>query len=484
MRNYLKLIRHEGNASLFLALETSVISLLAGRPIHVHVEGLRGTGKTTIIRGARSILPSIERVKGCVYNCHPRAPHCPEHRGLSEDDIARIGTEEIDMPFLEISHAAKIGTVVGTLDLSKMVDRTRPEAALLPGILPRANRGIVFIDEINRLADTSPELTDILLDIMGTKPGRLQVEEAGFQSFEIPVTLCVWAASNPDEEPGALEDIRRQLSDRFDFTVNMGRPSELDVVKEILMLSEQGSGEDGADLGPEIEVFRSVIAQRAARYGDVKIGDDLRSLLAEIYVDFGLESLRSIESIALGAKARAAFEGRNSVTGSDLMKVLSLALRHRVDMSTLSSIAKFLEERLEQQKVERRCERGSTTPGGDTRLHDLHDPFKSHTQGQKLDTRGKDGLKDNPNTNGFLERFMSGMGLDRLFKAREHGHYMDEMVGGPGGSGGPAIAQGPSGGVQAPQPDVQVASPPEKARRLSSLPGDSLMFTEEDLRGK
>ena len=75
---------------------------------------------------------------------------------LDETELAEIGTEWIPMPFLEISHSAKVATVVGGIDLEKLVNRAHPEAALLPGTLAQAHRGIVFIDEINRLADTSP----------------------------------------------------------------------------------------------------------------------------------------------------------------------------------------------------------------------------------------------------------------------------------------------------------------------------------------
>jgi magnesium chelatase subunit I len=105
---------------------------------------------------------------------------------------------------------------------------------VLPGTLPRAHRGIVFVDEINRLADTSPALVDVLLDAMGTKPGRVQIEETGLQSVELPLSVSVWAASNPDEEPGPLQEIRRQLSDRFDFVVRIERPDRADTVRAII----------------------------------------------------------------------------------------------------------------------------------------------------------------------------------------------------------------------------------------------------------
>ena len=170
LKNYLQLTRHTGNNSLFLAVEMSLISTLRGSPFHIHAEGLRGTGKTTIMRSVKMMLPKITRIKGCLYNCDPADPHCPQHKPMTPEEIASLGTEEIPVPFLEISHSAKIGTVAGTIDLSKLTNPNQPEAALLPDH-PQAHRGIIFIDEINRLADTSREITDVLL-IMGTKPGE------------------------------------------------------------------------------------------------------------------------------------------------------------------------------------------------------------------------------------------------------------------------------------------------------------------------
>ncbi|MEN6463311.1 MAG: magnesium chelatase, partial [Syntrophomonas sp.] len=202
---FYKLERYEGNEPLFDLITMSIVSSYVGEPLHVHAEGVRGTGKTTIARAARGILPRITRIKGCIYNCDPSEPHCPQHKDMSADEILALGTEEIPMPFLEISQSAKVGTVAGSIDLAKLTDPLHPEARLLPGLIPQAHRGIIFIDEINRLADTSPEITDILLDVMGNKPGHIQIEEAGLPVVEIPVSVSVWAASNPDEEPGPLE---------------------------------------------------------------------------------------------------------------------------------------------------------------------------------------------------------------------------------------------------------------------------------------
>lgn len=229
VKRYHQLIHHKGNDSLFKMLDLAILSLLNETPIHIHVTGLRGTGKTTVIRSVKEFLPPIRRIRGCVFNCLPGNPHCPLHRDMPPYEIEKIGTELVPMPFIEISHSAKLGTVVGSIDLEKITNAGSPEAAILPGAIPRAHRGILFVDEINRLADTAPELADVLLDVMGTKPGRIQIEETGLKTLEFPVCISVWAASNPDEEPGALEDIRKQLSDRFDYVVSVERPGEKEI---------------------------------------------------------------------------------------------------------------------------------------------------------------------------------------------------------------------------------------------------------------
>ncbi|MDK2882332.1 MAG: magnesium chelatase subunit [Bacillota bacterium] len=309
--------------------------------MHIHVEGLRGTGKTTILRAARSILPALTRIKNCPYNCDPTRPHCPLHRHLSPGEIAALGTEVIPTPFVEISHAAKIGTVVGTLDLKRLTDPHCPEAALLPGTLPQAHRGVVFVDEINRLADTAPELTDILLDVMGTKPGRIQIEENGLPPVEIPLQVSVWAASNPDEEPGPLADIRRQLSDRFDFTVRMGRPRQVETVLDILSLGLPEAEENSRQT--ESQMARN-LKERAAELIKVILGRELLEDLATIYLRHHLESLRAIQAIKLGAVLHAAWRGSSQVEKSDLLAVAPAALRHRVRAEDLASILSWLAE--------------------------------------------------------------------------------------------------------------------------------------------
>lgn len=342
MKAYTRLTRHEGNETLFDVIEMSIISMLWEVPVHFHAEGLRGTGKTTIMRAAQQIMPPIVRIKGCLYNCDPAKPHCPNHKHLSSEEIAALGTETVPRPFLEISHSAKIGTVAGSIDLAKITDPTNPSAAILPGVIPKAHRGVIFVDEINRLADTSPEITDVLLDVMGTKPGRVQIEETGLPMVEIPVEVSVWAASNPDEEPGPLQEIRRQLSDRFDLVVEMGRSRDSEEIADILVQSElrrQGKEDEmiNRDVG-QLEQKLHKLEAIGEKYVNLTMPDFLRNYIARLYVKHNLESFRAIEAIQHCALLNCALRERDQVLVSDVVKIIPLALKHRVDPETLTKI--------------------------------------------------------------------------------------------------------------------------------------------------
>ncbi|NLC62890.1 MAG: magnesium chelatase [Thermoanaerobacterales bacterium] len=337
MKRFSHLIRHPGNTPLFDIIDISILGALQGTPVHFHVEGLRGTGKTTIIRASKQILPKIKRIKGCIFNCDPDRPQCPEHKYLSKKEINQTGIEVIEMPFLEISPGAKKGTIAGSIDIKKLLSRQNPEAAILLGTIPKANRGIIFVDEINRIADISPEIVDMLLDVMGTKPGRIQIEEIGFPVFDIRVQVCVWAASNPDEDPGPLEDIRKQLSDRFDFTIDVERPQDVDVIKSILDFKEQSIYDEKS-----LEHTSSILAASDIVKG-ISYPEEIKDLLASLYVDFGIESLRGVEAILLGVKLRAAFMKRNPNI-DDVLVMTKYSLKHRTDTKLLNEILKNIEQ--------------------------------------------------------------------------------------------------------------------------------------------
>ena len=347
-----KLARYEGNKNLFSLVLMSIVSSLAGQSLHIHAEGLRGTGKTSIMRAAQQILPKINRIRNCIYNCDPLRPHCPQHKHLSRKEIESIGIETITMPFLEISHSAKIGTVAGSIDLAKITDPNQAEAHLLPGLIPQAHRGIVFVDEINRLADTSPEITDILLDVMGNKPGHLQIEEAGMPVVDLEICVSLWAASNPDEDPGPLEETRRQLSDRFDMVCTMGRPDSVEVLAGILqensyknkIQKRKGTKEEEGN-HRELEALRSKIAPWASIYAEAELPDFLANFIARLYIKNNLESIRAMEAMQQGAVLYSIIQNRDKVMINDVVATIPWVLKHRTDNDTLVRILNDAEVR-------------------------------------------------------------------------------------------------------------------------------------------
>lgn len=506
MRDFASLIRHPGNDSLFRVVEMSIVSTLRGQPFHLHVEGGRGTGKTTVIRSAKAVLPLIERVKGCIYNCDPRDPHCPVHRSMDEAEIAAVGTELIQMPFLEISPSAKIGTVVGSIDLEKMTNGVSPEVALLPGTIPQAHRGIIFVDEINRLSDVAPELADVLLDVMGTKPGRIQIEETGLPRVEMPVTVTVWSASNPDEEPGPLEEIRRQLSDRFDVVVKMRRPNRIETVQAILELFEQEMrvgerfGERKYDAGYAHSGAKKkgdelVIA--AGRVGAVGVPESIRTLIAKLYLEFSLESFRGIEAILYGARLIAGISGRDAVKIDDLMFLIPLALNHRVEPQLIPRILSFVENWEKEKSVVAGAGGGASGRQGEGKEGVASKP-------ESLERTAFDGLKDEPYRDypgtatsrnspakGIANRLWEA--CHRLVRNESQAAGSDSDAcsgsGGTGEGGGRPSREGCRAGSCEPSgtwddgrdQGCRVESPPAVARPIIEMK-DRIVSSEEDLR--
>jgi magnesium chelatase subunit I len=330
------LVFHPGNEELERFVELGILAATLEIPLHFHVEGMRGTGKTTLIRAARGRLPAIERICGCLYNCRPESPHCPDHSRAA----GAMAREQVPMPFLEISHSAKVSTVAGSIDLGRLLSPDNPGAAVLPGTLPRSHRGIVFVDEINRLADTSPALVDVLLDAMGTKPGRVQIEETGLPVVEIPLNAGVWAASNPDEEPGPLQEIRKQLADRFDFAVRIDRPGRPEVVRSIMAAAQKAGTAGGPGFSSPAGIER------------IRLDGRVEDFLSEIYVRFSLESIRGIQAARLGALLHAARQGREVAGFADLAAVLPAALRHRLEPPRMPEVLSALKNAGEEAKRE------------------------------------------------------------------------------------------------------------------------------------
>lgn len=173
---------------------------------------------------------------------------------------------------------------------------------------------------------------------MGNKPGHIQIEEAGLPVVEIPVNVSVWAASNPDEDPGPLEEIRRQLSDRFDMVCYMGRPDSVDILAQMLKENShtwknRRNNDHNDDQGNE--VYRKNIVKWAGLYEQADLPDFLRNFIARLYIKHNLESIRAIEAMQQGAVLHSIIRGHDKVLINDVTDMIPLVLKHRVDGDTL-----------------------------------------------------------------------------------------------------------------------------------------------------
>lgn len=459
----LNLVHHSGNEALLRAVELSLVASAAGLPFHLHAEGLRGTGKTTVMRAVRSLLPPIRRVKGCLYNCDPERPHCPHHRGMEPGALQALGDEWVPMPFLEIAHAAKVGTVVGTIDLARLVDPTQPAAALLPGTIPQAHRGILFVDEVNRLVETAPELVDLLLDVMGTRPGRIQIEESGLPTVELPVQVTVWAASNPDEDPGPLEEVRRQLSDRFDLTVYTDRPTETAAVEQILALAEGSTGQ----VTPAVKrAFQESLLHSLVQLREVELAEGMRGRIAELYSRFGLESLRAAQGLQHGMRLLAAVSGHRLAGVDELATVLPHVLRHRVEPETLQKAVALVDGWRSGESITKRPPVESTAPAAPMTASE---PAVS----ESWLSRTLEGLRKN----------IVGAEVPQNLPPRP-GALFARVGDGTGPRGTTPIGEA-GGSEQSVSPidplELPVVSPPRQARPMRLLPPEALLQTEEEL---
>ncbi len=501
-------IRHAGNDNLFFALEMSLLATVSGTPLHVHAEGLRGTGKTTVMRWTRESLPLITRIKGCQYQCDPENPHCPLHAALSQSLAPSLchppGTgattafevEQAPMPFVEIGHGAKLGTVLGSIDLSRLTDRAHPAAAILPGAIPMANRGIMLVDEINRLAETAPEITDVLLSVMGTKPGRVKIEEVGLPPSEIDVTASVWAASNPDEDPGPLEDIRKQLADRFDLVVPVQRPTETSVVERLLNQKRQMGPRREGQMGSRSEVHFIDLEKKAAALPDIAVPSPIVRYMAQLYVQKNVESLRAIEALELASRLSAAINGESEVGFQDVLAVIPLVFRHRVEPAALSEILKDLELRKAAGTHVKAPPGNSTGPGGSTGLSDLR-ARASNESGNDAADRSSSGFSDDTDgtAGAALHRSAAcddrndphGNSSDPAGKAGERSSgWFQRLMARYSGAANSAHNSSGASNRQGSEPGTQASSlsdpkrtppisPPEPARPLNSIGWEELV---------
>lgn len=280
----------------------------------VLVFGDRGTGKSTAVRALAALLPPIEAVIGCPINAANRA-ECPEWAKIETEQTENRATPVIDLPL-----GATEDRVVGALDIERAL--TRGEKAFEPGLLARANRGYLYIDEVNLLED---HIVDLLLDV--AQSGENVVEREGL-SIRHPARFVLVGSGNPEEG-----ELRPQLLDRFGLSVEVQSPD--DVAERIEVIRRRDAYERNPEAFTEryakadAEIRTAILAARKA-LPDIDAPDDILADCAELCIALGSDGLRGELTLLRAARALAAFEGAKTLTRAHLRRIAPIALSHRL----------------------------------------------------------------------------------------------------------------------------------------------------------
>jgi magnesium chelatase subunit I len=280
----------------------------------VLVFGDRGTGKSTAVRALAALLPPIRQVAGCPVNSASEEA-CPDWAEIVDHQIVERPTPVIDLPL-----GATEDRVVGALDIEKAL--TRGEKAFEPGLLARANRGYLYIDEVNLLED---HIVDLLLDV--AQSGENVVEREGL-SIRHPARFVLVGSGNPEEG-----ELRPQLLDRFGLSVEVRSPTDIEQRIEVIRRRDRYETDRAAFLDtwePEDAALRErILAARALLCG-VSAGDDALRDCARLCVALGSDGLRGELTLLRTARALAAFEGADAVARDHLRRIAAAALSHRL----------------------------------------------------------------------------------------------------------------------------------------------------------
>lgn len=306
-----------GQDEMRLALILSVIDPSIGG---VLVFGDRGTGKTTAVRGLAGLLPRMRAVTGCPYQCDPDNPQAQCESCVEDAKQGELKARLESVPVVDLPLGATEDRVVGALDLERAL--SDGVKAFEPGLLARANRGFLYIDEANLLED---HLVDLLLDVAAS--GENVVEREGL-SVRHPARFVLIGSGNPEEG-----ELRPQLLDRFGLSVEVETPKEIGTRVEVVKQRDEFERDPAAFVARfkrKESKLRREIAAAQARRAEVEVTDEIRHWIAELCLELGTDGLRGEIVMLKAARALAAYEGTPTVTEAQLVRVAPSALRHRL----------------------------------------------------------------------------------------------------------------------------------------------------------
>lgn len=307
-----------GQNRMRMALILNAISPQIGG---VLIRGERGTAKSTAARALAALLPEIEVVADCPFGCHPhradrQCDNCRERLAQGEElPVSHNRTRFVDLPV-----SATEDRVVGTLDIERAIKRG--ERHFEPGVLAAANRGLLYVDEVNLLDD---HVVDLLLD--SAAMGVNVVEREGI-SFSHPARFILVGTMNPEEG-----DLRPQLLDRFALCVDIhsiNNPKDrMSILERTLQFERTPGGfyqqweASERDLAEHITQARELLPEVAYAQRDL-------FTIAELMAEMKVDGHRGDIVILKAALAHAALNERRQVTSEDILIAAELALPHRL----------------------------------------------------------------------------------------------------------------------------------------------------------
>lgn len=315
-----------GQQEMKLALILNVIDPKIGG---VMILGDRGTGKTTTIRALVDLLPEIACVKDDPYNSSPTEVD------VMSDEVRKrqAAGEEIELdykkvPMVDLPLGATEDRVCGTIDIEKAL--TQGKKAFEPGLLAKANRGILYVDEVNLLDD---HLVDVLLD--SAAGGWNTVEREGI-SIRHPAKFILVGSGNPEEG-----ELRPQLLDRFGMhaMIRTERDPQLrvEIVESCQKFADDPKGFRSQFIETNANFSKEILAAQE-RLKTVTISPELTMKISQVCSELNVDGLRGDIVTNRAARAYCAFDGRTEVTEDDIQKVITLCLRHRLRKDVLDNM--------------------------------------------------------------------------------------------------------------------------------------------------
>ncbi|MCK0120642.1 magnesium chelatase ATPase subunit I [Loktanella sp. F6476L] len=280
----------------------------------VLVFGDRGTGKSTAVRALAALLPPISAIEGCPVNS-AKAGEVPDWANLKTKATHEVPTPVVDLPL-----GATEDRVTGALDIEKAL--SQGEKAFQPGLLARANRGYLYIDEVNLLED---HIVDLLLDV--AQSGENVVEREGL-SIRHPARFVLVGSGNPEEG-----ELRPQLLDRFGLSVEVASPKDIETRIDVIKRRDAYENDNAAFMirwQAEDAAIRDRILTARKALKDLKTPDATLRDVAELCLKMGSDGLRGELTLLKAARAYAAWRDDTALTRAHVRDVAGMALRHRL----------------------------------------------------------------------------------------------------------------------------------------------------------